>query len=116
MARLDRTRPYGEHWGAVGLSGYTQDGRDFGLDGKSVDPVDVDPAVMADADSPLEPAEADPPPVAEATGVKRRGRPPKIADSSGREVSDDELRTKVEIAGGMWTGRRDALSFLGQTE
>lgn len=99
MSNLDRSRPYGEHWGSVGLSGYTQDNREFGLDGKPIEP----PPKL-----PARPAKAGATPAPKAT--------PKAAPSPDGDLSDDELRTKVEIAGGVWSDRAAALAFLDEDE
>jgi hypothetical protein len=99
---LDRTRDYGEVWGATGHAGYVQDDCEFGIDGTLKFPEQ---------------------PIAVELAAPARQAEPKIAGKKGAtpasaaapvERSDDELKTMVEIAGGTWTDRAAATAFLSE--
>ncbi len=91
--------------GVPGGSGYTQDHRQFGLDGKLIG--------EAAGDLPKSTAKASrgkPAPAPKPTHA-----PAAIADKpSLAALPDNELRTMVEIAGGTWTSRAAALAFLAE--
>lgn len=101
MPKFDRSRPYGEVWGSVGLASYEQDGRQYRIDGQPIEP---------------EPEAAPATPAAEHAASHKHGhkhsRKPGPTETPPAEPPDDELKTMVEIAGGVWTDRAAALAFL----
>lgn len=103
MRGFDPSKPFGEIWGA-GLQGYEQDGIRYNVDGTP-----YEEEVLADDEHQEDEHEEHQP--------RPRGRPP-LTDrqrSFRNEMSDKtdtELRTLVEIAGGHFTTRAAAISYL----
>lgn len=138
MKSLDRSRDYGEIWGATGHSGYLQDGSEFRLDGHPKRAGDAQLVAGSATSLAPEPAPATPATAAErrfaelqAKGYRKlkaaerreyhalkdqmaNGTPTPPAPDNPR--SDEDLKTLVAIAGGEWTGREAALALLSQTE
>jgi hypothetical protein len=100
--RFDESRPYAELWGAGGLFGYEQEGQTFNPDGSPMgEPAAAEAEAEAEADERAdleEPEEVAPLPRFTYAQLSRKG--------------DAELRAMVEIAGGTWSTRSRAISYL----
>ena len=92
MSRLDFSRDYGTVYDMPGVR-YQQNGRYFRHDGESVDEEPIAPAPQA------EPVDA-------------RPRKDGMSDDDLRRPENRTLKAQIEVYGGEWTTRKDALEFL----
>jgi len=97
--RFDESQPYAEIWGAGGLWGYEQDGVTYNPDGSPMgEPASAEADEGTDPEEPQ--SETEPEPMERLT----------YAELSRK--SNSELQTMVELAGGTWTTRSRAITYL----
>jgi hypothetical protein len=103
---FDPSKNFGEIWGA-GLEGYEQDGVRYNVDGT---PYEEEDPVEEEVEDRKEENHKEQQP-------RPRGRPP-LTDRQRNfrdqmsDKTDTELRTLVEVAGGHFTSRAAAISYL----
>ena len=140
MSKLDWSRDYAEVCG-LGTRHYTQDGRDFYLDGSPKPPEEGEAAEVADRTRLAELGSVT---FFKLTGPQRQeyralkarldggvpiaprkpGRPRKVVPApqpapvptASNSPDNEDLRTLVEIAGGTWTEGADAAELLADED
>lgn len=102
--KLDEKKPYSRIFGMGGYSGYVQDGKRFNNRKELIGEEAPAPVAPVAEPTPAEPAPADP------TG--------QVADQEApaedlASLHWQELKRRVEAAGGEWIDKAAAIAFLG---
>lgn len=104
--KLDRTRPFGQVFGQPGVM-YEQDSILYKSNGEPVNPATLVPV----NDEPTPPSPRDDTPIKPALVVET----PPESDKAKTPLEDmhwTQLKTLVEVNGGTWTNKSDAIAYL----